>query len=135
MLKKFVCLRKYLKLFKILLVRPRRTTNSVINRLYPGLGDSILTGLLEARRGREYVGHMQIIIVKNLRTPRRRPLSNVIIYFDVVAGEGGCTIRYDLSNHPRPDARAYVTCSECVCAPLGVLGRAKRKRKRDCKLT
>lgn len=74
---------------------------------------------------------MQIIIVKNPRTPRRRPLSNVIIYFDVVAGEGGGlggrdAVLYDLSNHPRPDARAYVTWSECVC-PLGRIRKSKEE--------
>lgn len=87
---------------------------------------------------------MQIIIVKNPRTPRRRPLSNVIIYFDVVAGEGGrgglggalhdATPLYYITYLITP-GQMHVLMSHglSVCVPLGVLGRAKRKR--DCKLT
>lgn len=65
---------------------------------------------------------------KNVRS-QRRPLSNVIIYFTV--GGAFPTRLYDLSNHPRPGARAHVTWSECV-APRAYL---KGEEERDCELT
>lgn len=65
---------------------------------------------------------------KNVRS-RRRPLSNVIICFAV--GGASSTRLYDLSNHPRPGARAHVTWSECVAPRAHLAG----EEAGDCELT